>query len=110
MRKVIKIPPQWQVTWKNQNSMRSNLNLVPVSNTPTIMLLSIGWFLFTDWGIPKKSHDLVVWSFCILLGNTDTTFSFSVMDAYMYINYIRQSTQEKEKEMMCYMKFLMCTL
>lgn len=45
---------------------------IPVSKTPTMMSLSFA-ALSTYLENPMKSHDLVVWSSCFLLGNTDTT-------------------------------------
>jgi len=58
----------------------TNVFFIPVSNTPTIIWLSILEFLFTFKGNPRKSHDLVVCSWRTVFGNTETTFSSSAQN------------------------------
>lgn len=57
----------------------------PVSKKPIMILLSVLKFLISVLGIPRKSHDLVVWSWCNVFGNTDTTPSLSASPCkYIY--------------------------
>jgi len=45
---------------------------IPVSIMPMMMSDSLAGFCIAVSGKPKKSHDLVVWSWRVLLGNTET--------------------------------------
>ena len=55
---------------------------IPVSMMPTIISLSTLRFLVIDWLKPMKSQDLVVWSWSVLLGKTDTTSSMPACHSY----------------------------
>ena len=45
----------------------------PVSSMPTMTSPSVGRLRRAFLGKPRKSHDLVVWSWYVRLGNTETT-------------------------------------
>lgn len=63
---------------------------IPVSRIPIITSLSIVKFRRTFTGKPVKSHDSVVRSWRVLLGNTDTTSS---CPEYIYV-YIYNMKEE----------------
>jgi hypothetical protein len=76
----------------------SDSGQIPVSNTPIMMLLSIG-LLRTFSGNPMKSHDLVVRSFFFLLGNTDTTPSIPTYISMINVTTFVVDIQNMGKEM-----------
>lgn len=62
---------------------------MPLSITPMIVSLSVVGFLFDRLPSlrPMKSQDIVVWSLCFSIGNTDTTPSMpKVWKTKMQIN------------------------
>lgn len=77
----VKLDWDWQVPFHllgmgpSPSSLKlSDSGQIPVSSTPTIMSLSSAPVaLVTSWGNPVKSHDLVVCSFFLSFGNTETT-------------------------------------
>ncbi|XP_022864826.1 uncharacterized protein LOC111384741 [Olea europaea var. sylvestris] len=77
----VKFEKAWQLPFHllgggpNPSSLKlSDSGQIPVSNIPKITSLSI-FVLSTSSRNPMKSHDLVVWSCFLVLGNTDTTVS-----------------------------------
>ena len=60
----------------------SDSGQIPLSMTPTMISLSTLRFLVIDWFKPMKSQDLVVWSWRVLLGKTDTTPSMPAYHSY----------------------------
>jgi hypothetical protein len=101
----VKLMEAWQVPLHflgggpNPLSLKlSDSGQIPVSNTPIMMLLSIG-LLRTFSGNPMKSHDLVVRSFFFLLGNTDTTPSIPTYISMINVTTFVVDIQNMGKEM-----------